>query len=327
MPFRNFKNRFRKDVMTRNGFLAYRQGLILTAPGSGKKSAAAGWRALPDSVGRLRSGVRRIAQSTDMAFRELVLSNTLLILYMAYAVRGRYAPAVAGTIVRLRHSTGAVLKRSIDLLGVGLGLLILSPLLAVIALAIKLDSEGPVFFTQMRIGLNRRRSCSRDSAAELISDRRRRDRRRNDLYGKPFMVYKFRSMVNNAEKKSGPIWATENDPRITRVGGFLRKTRLDEVPQLFNVLRGEMSLVGPRPERPVFVASLSRDIADYQKRLSVKPGITGLAQVITGYDTSISSVRAKVRQDLSYIDNWTVVQDLKIMMKTVIVVITGKGAF
>jgi lipopolysaccharide/colanic/teichoic acid biosynthesis glycosyltransferase len=133
-------------------------------------------------------------------------------------------------------------------------------------------------------------------------------------------------MVNDAEKKSGPVWASKNDPRITRLGNFLRKTRIDEIPQFFNVLKGDMSLVGPRPERPKFVKDLSTQVKDYTHRLEVKPGLTGLAQVENGYDSSIASVVKKVRYDIEYIRTWSVLADVKILLKTVVVVLTGKGA-
>lgn len=203
----------------------------------------------------------------------------------------------------------------------------MSPIFLITAIAIKLDSPGPVFFKQLRVGIDRRRGNRRSSGSDTIDERRNRDRRRGNSFGRPFRVYKFRSMVDNAEKKSGPIWASENDPRITRVGCFMRKTRLDEFPQLINVLKGEMSLVGPRPERPMFVEKLSSDVTDYTKRLRVKPGITGLAQVRNGYDTSVSSVRRKVMYDLHYIKNCSIWHDIKILLQTVVVVITGKGAF
>ena len=133
-------------------------------------------------------------------------------------------------------------------------------------------------------------------------------------------------MVVDAEKNSGPVWATQNDPRITRIGRFLRKTRLDEIPQFLSVLKGDMSLVGPRPERPKFVADLSTKVDNYTRRLDVKPGITGLAQVENGYDSSLASVNRKVQYDLQYIRSWSVLSDLRILAKTVVVVITGKGA-
>ena len=159
-----------------------------------------------------------------------------------------------------------------------------------------------------------------------VRQRRLEDRRVRDLPGKPFTVIKFRTMVQDAEKKCGPVWATKNDPRITRIGAFLRKTRIDEIPQFINVLMGDMSLVGPRPERPLFVRELLTKVDGYADRLQVKPGITGLAQVENGYDSSVDTVAAKVRYDLDYINGWSIWYDIRILVKTVKVVITGKGA-
>jgi lipopolysaccharide/colanic/teichoic acid biosynthesis glycosyltransferase len=159
-----------------------------------------------------------------------------------------------------------------------------------------------------------------------IGERRSRERRREDYSGFTFKVIKFRTMVNEAEKSTGPVWAKKNDPRITKFGNFLRKSRIDEIPQFLNVLKGEMALVGPRPERPSFVSDLSQKIDGYSDRLQVKPGITGLAQVESGYDTSVSSVINKVRHDLDYINRRSFWLDIKILLKTVIVVFTGKGA-
>ena len=155
---------------------------------------------------------------------------------------------------------------------------------------------------------------------------RGRDRRRENYMGRPFQIIKFRTMIQNAEKHTGPVWATRDDARITRVGRVLRKTRLDEVPQFWSVLRGEMSLVGPRPERPIFVRELSGRVEDYHRRLEVKPGLTGLAQVENGYDSTVSSVTDKVRFDIKYISSWSVLTDMRILLKTVVVVVTGKGA-
>jgi lipopolysaccharide/colanic/teichoic acid biosynthesis glycosyltransferase len=132
-------------------------------------------------------------------------------------------------------------------------------------------------------------------------------------------------MYQDAEARSGPVWATQNDPRITSVGRFLRKTRLDEIPQFYDVLRGDMSLVGPRPERPHFVEKLSKEVPLYKRRLAVKPGITGWAQIKQGYDTSIEDVKSKVRYDLFYIENMSFRMDLKILIMTVYVMIAGKG--
>ncbi|MGH8015476.1 MAG: sugar transferase, partial [Candidatus Zixiibacteriota bacterium] len=133
-------------------------------------------------------------------------------------------------------------------------------------------------------------------------------------------------MVDRAEDKSGPVWATKNDSRITPVGSILRKLRLDEIPQFLNVLAGDMSLVGPRPERPTFVRKLSHEIDSYDDRLEAKPGITGLAQIKGSYDTSPGTVARKLRLDLEYIERWSMWLDLKILLKTVWVVLTGKGA-
>jgi lipopolysaccharide/colanic/teichoic acid biosynthesis glycosyltransferase len=133
-------------------------------------------------------------------------------------------------------------------------------------------------------------------------------------------------MVNGAESQSGPVWAKENDPRVTPIGRILRKTRLDELPQLINVIKGEMTLVGPRPERPEIVVTLRQEIPDYIKRLELKPGLTGLAQVNHCYDTCIEDVKMKLASDLEYMENQSLLFDLKIFAKTIGVVITGKGA-
>lgn len=172
------------------------------------------------------------------------------------------------------------------------------PVWILLAAAIRLDSRGPVFYRQKRVGRG----------------------------GRIFRIFKFRSMVADAEKHSGPVWAGRDDPRITRVGAFLRKTRLDEIPQFINVLRGEMSVVGPRPERPRFVEELRRVYPFYDKRLTVKPGITGWAQVKLEYDTSIEDVADKLKLDFYYIENMSLFLDLEILARTVFVVLTGRGA-
>ena len=132
-------------------------------------------------------------------------------------------------------------------------------------------------------------------------------------------------MLVDAEKKTGPVWASKVDPRVTRVGRILRKARIDEIPQLINVLVGDMSLVGPRPERPFFVEKLDGKISDYQRRFDVKPGVTGLAQVEHKYDENLEDVGNKVKYDLKYIGNLSVLQDIKILVKTVAVVLTARG--
>jgi lipopolysaccharide/colanic/teichoic acid biosynthesis glycosyltransferase len=218
------------------------------------------------------------------------------------------------------------LKKILDMLGAIIGLILTSPVFILLPILIKLDSHGPVFYTQDRVGLNRRRRSRRTFRSEAGNERRGRERRREDLLGRPFKVIKFRTMVQDAERQSGPVWATQNDCRVTRLGRILRKARLDEVPQLINVLKGEMSLVGPRPERPFFVKDLAQKVPGYRIRLRVRPGITGLAQVNNGYDSSIDSVTNKVKSDITYIHTWSVWSDIKILMKTVVVVITGRGA-
>ena len=228
---------------------------------------------------------------------------------------------------RLKMVMNNAIKRTLDVIGALVGLILALPFMLILPILIKLDSNGPVFYTQLRVGVNRRKKNRRyHQKVGLNTDQRDRDRRRENYLGKPFQVIKFRTMVQDAESKSGPVWATKNDPRITRLGAFMRKTRLDEIPQFINILKGDMSLVGPRPERPNFVKDLSTQVDDYTCRLEVKPGLTGLAQVENGYDSSLASVTRKVNYDLQYIRNWTLFYDIKILLKTVVVVLTGKGA-
>jgi lipopolysaccharide/colanic/teichoic acid biosynthesis glycosyltransferase len=207
-------------------------------------------------------------------------------------------------------------KRIMDII-VSIGALFVFGLfLPMIALIIKLDSKGSVFYSQDRVGVNRR------SAARRVDEQ---ERRKVFQPGRPFRVHKLRTMGVNAEA-NGPQLAQANDMRITRVGRVLRKTRLDEVPQFWNVLKGEMSLIGPRPERLVFVRHLEKEIPNYRERLFVLPGITGLAQVLNGYDEDLRSVRRKVDLDRRYIRNAGFRQDGKILVSTVGVVLKGEGA-
>lgn len=226
----------------------------------------------------------------------------------------------------LKAAMNRTIKRTLDILGATVGLVLAAPLMLIVAVLIKLDSPGPVFYTQVRVGVNRRKRDRRYSQHVGAGERRGRDRRRVDYLGKPFEMIKFRTMVQDAEKKSGPVWAKQNDPRITRLGNFLRKTRIDEIPQFVSILKGDMSLVGPRPERPSFVRDLCTKVDGYHRRLDVKPGLTGLAQVENGYDSSLASVAEKVKFDLTYIRGWSVWSDIRILLKTVVVVVTGKGA-
>jgi lipopolysaccharide/colanic/teichoic acid biosynthesis glycosyltransferase len=221
-------------------------------------------------------------------------------------------------------------KRLLDLAGAVALLVLLAPAFLVVALLVRLTSPGPVICRQVRTGLNGRRPPAdrgrgRGEPPGAEAGPRARERRRRAAYGKDFVLYKFRTMRADAEK-DGARFASAGDPRVTPVGRFLRRTRLDELPQLWNVLRGEMSLVGPRPERPEFIAVLSGQVPGYLDRLGLKPGLTGLAQVINGYDNTIDGFRRKVALDLLYLQNCCLWNDLKILVRTVGVVLTGKGA-
>jgi lipopolysaccharide/colanic/teichoic acid biosynthesis glycosyltransferase len=280
--------------------------------------------ALPgdDGAGAARRPLTRTLRAQFADFiSEYIIGHCLLVLMLVTSRRAPYTESLP-----LQTRLGSFFKRSIDITGAVVGLTLTSPLFVVLPIVIKLDSPGPVFYRQSRVGHNRRRGERRASDGSRLG-RTSRDRRRSDLLGRPFEVIKFRTMVADAERKCGPVWATKNDPRITRLGHFLRKTRMDEIPQFINILLGDMSLVGPRPERPMFVKELCSQVENYDKRLTVKPGLTGLAQVENGYDCSVTSVVRKVHYDLEYIRTWSLWQDVKILMKTVVVVITGKGAF
>ena len=234
---------------------------------------------------------------------------------------------------RCLGETTRLLKRINDVVVSVTMLILLSPVLLLVAIAVRLTSRGPVIFSQERVGLNLRQKKrdrrQRHEEVELPDGVERRgtgiNRRRDGGYGKPFTLYKFRTMKLDAEK-NGAQFAVNGDPRVTCIGRFMRKTRLDELPQLWNVLRGEMSLVGPRPERPEFIEKLSAEVPNYINRLGLKPGLTGLAQVINGYDNNIESFKRKVNLDLLYLQNCCYLNDLKIMFRTIRVVLTGSGA-
>lgn len=196
-----------------------------------------------------------------------------------------------------RSNAGAWAKRSFDVIFVLLLLLLTAPLLVAIAVAIKIDSAGPILFRQIRVG----------------------------LHGKIFMIYKFRSMRQDAELETGPVWSSEQDERVTAVGRLLRKFRLDEIVQVFNVLRGEMSLVGPRPERPYFVDRLERQIPFYNLRHYVKPGITGWAQVMYPYGDSTEAAYEKLQYDFYYAKHKSLGYDTGILLKTLKIVLLGRG--
>ncbi len=211
-----------------------------------------------------------------------------------------------------RSRAEEVLLRAVNIVVALVALTLLVPAIVAIAIAIKLDSRGPVLYRQIRIGLDRRSGRDRREAP----GRREDGRRSSDLGGKPFLMYKFRTMRTDAESETGPVWATETDSRTTRVGRFLRKYRLDEIPQFWNVLKGDMCVVGPRPERPSFVGRLQDEIDGYALRQRVPPGITGWAQVNQDADRSIDDVLQKLRYDLEYASRRSLWFDLRIMMRT-----------
>jgi lipopolysaccharide/colanic/teichoic acid biosynthesis glycosyltransferase len=218
-------------------------------------------------------------------------------------------------------------KRGLDVVLGVLGLLLSSPIMFVAAVAIKFSTPGPVFFTQERIGLDRRNGQRRSPAApDRSDDRRISERRESSRVGRPFTLYKFRSMVQGAENGC-PKWTSHNDPRITRVGRVMRKTRIDEIPQFINVLKGDMSIVGPRPEREFFYAKVGAEIPHFRLRLKTKPGLTGLAQVNVGYCNTVSDMHRKLVHDLDYIRSASPATDAKILLRTVSVVVTGRGAY
>ena len=209
-----------------------------------------------------------------------------------------FSSGIFGMIISFVRRTYAIAKRGFDIVLSIIAMVVLSPLFLITALLVKLTSKGPIIYTQTRVGKN----------------------------GSFFKIYKFRTMKVDAEKYSGAVWAKENDPRLIPVGKFLRKAHLDELPQFINVLRGEMSVVGPRPERPEFVEKLKVQIPSYESRLAVKPGITGLAQVWHRYDETIEDVKKKVKYDLLYIKKVCLWTDLRIFFRTFRVVLTGEGA-
>jgi exopolysaccharide biosynthesis polyprenyl glycosylphosphotransferase len=190
-----------------------------------------------------------------------------------------------------------ILKRALDVSFSLAAIVITLPVMMLIAAAIKITSKGPIVYKQVRVGKK----------------------------GKLFEIYKFRTMKIDAETSTGPIWAKQNDPRVTIIGNFLRTTHLDELPQFFNVLKGEMSVVGPRPERPHFVSEFRKSIPHYDRRLCAKPGITGLAQIRRSYDETLADVRRKLKYDVVYIHKMCPFLDVKVIAMTVGAVVFRNG--
>jgi len=212
--------------------------------------------------------------------------------------------AILGLVPRRRPER---LNRAVNITIATLALILLLPALVIIAVAIRLTSPGLIIYQQERTGLDRR---WRNAGAVD-------ERRKQDLGGRLFTIFKFRTMAADAERESGAVLASERDPRMTSVGRHMRRLRLDELPQFWNVVRGDMNVVGPRPERPTIVARLREDIVEYQWRHRVKPGITGLAQVNQDYASSIADVRSKLSWDVEYIERQGVALDLLIMLVTI----------
>jgi Undecaprenyl-phosphate glucose phosphotransferase len=206
-------------------------------------------------------------------------------------------PVINIRYVPLTNTGNALVKRAVDIVGSLFGIVVTSPIMLLCAIMVKLSSPGPIIFKQERVG----------------------------LHNKNFSMYKFRSMVQQAPSEEKKAWTTKNDPRVTRIGRIMRKTSLDELPQLFNILKGDMSLVGPRPERPLFVEKFKEEIPRYMVKHQVRPGLTGWAQV-NGYrgDTSI---RKRIEYDIYYIENWTLWFDVKIIIMTFFTGFVNKNAY
>ncbi len=207
--------------------------------------------------------------------------------------RETFLAGVSGT-----SGASRIAKRAVDLLAASFGLVLATPLMLLTAIAIRLESHGPIFYRQERVGLN----------------------------GQPFAITKFRSMRADAETASGPVWAQANDDRITRVGRWIRKLRIDELPQLWSVITNDMSLVGPRPERPFFVDELGRDIASYNQRHLVKPGVTGWAQINHSYGNTTDDAFIKLQFDLYYVKHRSLALDIAVLLRTIKVVVLQQGA-
>jgi len=208
------------------------------------------------------------------------------------------------------------LNRVLNVLVAIVALIVIMPVILLVALAVRLTSVGPVLYSQVRVGVDRR-----------YRSKSTYDRRGFDYGGRPFTMYKFRTMRVDAEANGQAVWAQRNDPRTTSIGRFLRKARLDELPQLWNVIRGDMNIVGPRPERPTIFAQLREDIPFYAQRQRVKPGITGWAQINQAYDSCLDDVKSKVRYDLEYIRRQGILHDLRIMSMTLPVMIRRQAGW
>lgn len=187
-----------------------------------------------------------------------------------------------------------MIKRLIDIVGATFGIIVAIPFIVIFGILLRIESPGPIIFKQERVGFR----------------------------GRVFTIYKLRSMNNNAER-NGAVWAEKNDPRVTKIGKFIRNTRIDELPQMFNIFKGDMTIIGPRPERPEFTLDFEKSIPGFIHRVAVKPGLTGWAQINGGYDISPSE---KLKYDMYYINNRNFMLDARILIKTIIITFTGEGA-
>jgi lipopolysaccharide/colanic/teichoic acid biosynthesis glycosyltransferase len=271
-----------------------------------------------------RTRISRTSRIGEPAARRIVLGFVALFL-VRYVLGFEAESAVqwwalfglgvlAGIAVLVGGSSD--IRRLVNMLVAAVGLVLTFPILLVVAAVVKLGSPGPVIFKQKRVGIDRRRRNSDDSQI---------CRRQKDFGGRSFEIYKFRTMAWQ-EGTQAQVWAGENDPRINRVGAVLRQTRLDELPQLVNVLLGHMNIVGPRPEQPEIFVRLRDEVEQYQLRQQVMPGITGWAQINHHYDTCLEDVKRKVEYDLEYIKRSSAGHDVKIMLKTVPVMVGRIGS-
>lgn len=242
---------------------------------------------------------------------EFYLTTSLMIALRLVVLRTELPPLVRADVLFASVERS---RRVLNVAVAAVGLVLSIPVLLLIALAIKCTSRGAVVYSQERVGVDRRRTGQVDHDP----------RRKHDLGGRPFTMYKFRTMTVDAERGTGAVWSAENDPRVTAVGRVLRHCRLDELPQLVNVLKGDMNIVGPRPERPAIFAELRTKIPHYALRQRVRPGITGFAQVNLEYDATLEDVMEKVRYDLEFISRHGVGLDWSIMARTIPVMLFRK---
>ncbi|HEY7233947.1 MAG TPA: sugar transferase [Gemmatimonadaceae bacterium] len=263
-----------------------------------------------------RAGISKAAQELDAVARASRDDAPHALSLVSDAMVEAEVPHPVPAIEPRRRSEIAC--RVVNVVLAGIMLVLAAPILAIAALAIKATSPGPIFYTQPRVGLDRRR---RRQHRESFYNRRS-----HNLGGQIFRIWKLRTMRHDAERQTGVTWASQQDPRATRIGLLLRKSRIDEIPQLVNVLKGEMNIVGPRPERPSLVAQLSSGIPEYPLRLMARPGITGWAQVNQAYDSTLDDVKRKVQLDLEYLRRQGVREDLRIMLLTIpVMLLRNKG--